>query len=400
MGLIRRFGDLIDAFVRGGDVDDAPVENVAAAAGSEDATPASVEQAEIAPAAAGGVKRRVAVLADLVAIAKDMGRVWPKVRSTVEHMEWLPRPGAPSGRRMSDVADALLDSVVAAADASIPRGEEARRLRPVLRDVRQALGLYAAHRIELARYVDPEATTAILAKERFLARIAQAGLDHLGIDWSDAAAIGTGIVDALGRTLPAEDARARYVPKTDRGRRYLDLPVAEQIAREASIGEPRVFQAQVDVVGLLATAVCASYEPAMRRAAAEKMRHWIVENLPSLPSDLRRAHADWMIDIQPRRMRSWEPVLIAEVALPQMPFAAFEDALAKRRFPTDAEQAATIVKGILVSFVREQHELHRAALEPVRDEYVAETRIEISVERQLALASATPAPAEMPAYAP
>lgn len=400
MGLIRKIGGLLDAFVRGG-VDDVPP--VAAAT---DEPPAGVpnDEAETEPAAAapaaGGVKRRVAVLADLVAISKDLGRVWPRVRIAVEQMEWLPAPGRPAGRHLADVADALLDGVVAAADASLPQGAEARRLRPILRDVRTALGIYASHRIDLARHADPDSATALLSRERFHARIAEEELDHLGIDWSDAATIGAGVVGALGRALPADDARARYVPKSDRGRRYLDLPVAEQVARERVVGEPRIFQAQVDVVGLLATSVCAAYEPTLRRATAEKLRHWIVENLPALQADLRRTYADWMIDIQPRRMRSWEPVVIAQVSLPRMPFAAFEDALALRRVPTDADQAATIVKSSLMTFVREQYELHREALDAVRDEYVAESRIEMAVEHQIAFATAPSERIEVRAPAP
>lgn len=401
MGLIRKIGGLLDAFVRRGADDDIP-NPVAAAAEEPSAGPdagAEVEPAPVAPAP-GGVARRVAVLADLVAISKDLGRVWPRVRTTVEHMDWLPPPGRQGERRLAEVVDALLDGVVAAADASLPPGREARRVRPVLRDVRKALGFYATHRIDLSRFGDPAGAAALKAEERLRARMAAEGLDHLRIDWSDAATIGSCLVEAVGRALPVGDVRARYVPRSDRGRRYLDLPVAQQVAREAAVGEPRIFQAQVDVVGLLATSVCAAYEPALRRATAEKLRHWIVENLPSLPSDLRRAYADWMIDIKPMRMRSWEPVTIAQVPLPRMPFAAFEDALAMRRIPKDADQAATIVKSSLMTFVREQYDLHREALEAVRDEYVAETRIEIAVERQMALATAPPMRSEIPAPAP
>lgn len=398
MGLIRKIGGLLDAFARRVADHDVPTP-----AATEEPSPAPGDGAEVEPAsvaAGGGVARCVAVLADLVAISKDLGRVWPRVRTTVERMEWLPPPGRQVERRLGEVVEALLDGVVAAADATMPRGGEARRLRPVLRDVRTALGFYATYRIDLSRHADPASAAVRLCGERFRARIASQKLDHLGIDWTDAATIGASVVEALGRTLPADDARARYVPRTERGRRYLDLPVAQQVAREAAMGEPRIYQAQVDVVGLLATSVCAAYEPGLRRATAEKLRHWIVENLPSLPSDLRRAYADWMIDIQPRRMRSWEPVLIAQVPLPRMPFAAFEDALAMRRLPTDADEAATIVKSALMTFVREQYDLHREALEAVRDEYVAESRIEIAVERQLAFATAHMEPVGIAAPAP
>jgi hypothetical protein len=398
MGLIRKIGGLLDAFARGG-ADDVSIP-VGAGAEPGATEPPEGTGEELPPPAAGGLSRRVAVLADLVTISKDLGRLWPRVRTTVERMEWLPPIGRPSERRLADVADALLDGVVAAADASMERGGDARRLRPILRDVRKVLGLYASYRIDGARHADQTSATALLSKGRFDARIAAEGLDHLGIDWTDAGTIGRSIADAFGRTLPADDIRGRYVPRSDRGRRYLDLPVARQVAREAELGEPRIFQAQVDVVGLLATAVCAGYEPALRRAAAEKMRHWIGENLPSLTTDLRRAHSDWMIDVRPQRMRSWEPILVEQVFLPRMPFAAFEDALASRRIPTDADQAATIVKSALSTFVLEQYDLHREMLDAIRDEYVAESRIEIAVERQMAFAAARIERTEIPVPTP
>lgn len=398
MRLIRKISGVLDAW---GDRIASAVEAFdpsPAAAGAPAETKSEAPPPSPRPAApSGGLKRRVAILADLVAISKDVGHVWPQVRATVERLDWLPPAGGSSRRSMKEVADALLDDVLAAADASLSPGEEARRLRPVLRDLREALGLYAEHRIELANHPDPASEPARLSKDRFLARVAERGLGHLGIDWSEAGAIGRSVVLALGRDLPAEDARARYVARSREGRRYLDMPVAEQVAREARIGTPRIFVARVDVVGLVAASVCGRYDPALRRATAEKLRHWIVENLPSLAADLRRVCGDWMIDIRPERMRSWEPVLVGEVALPQMPFAAFEDALARRRLPTDAAQAATIVKAALIPFVQRQCDLHREALEAVRDEYAAESRIEIAAEEQMAFAAE--AAVDRPAYA-
>ncbi|MGU3662441.1 hypothetical protein ACLBYM_37725, partial [Methylobacterium fujisawaense] len=119
---------------------------------------------------------------------------------------------------------------------------------------------------------------------RFLARLSDRGLDHLAIDWADAGTIGASLVGALGRDLPADDARARYVVRTREGRRYLDMPAADQAARERRLGEPRIFVARVDVVGPVAASVCSRYEPGLRRATAEKLRHWIVENIPDLPT--------------------------------------------------------------------------------------------------------------------
>jgi hypothetical protein len=75
------------------------------------------------------------------------------------------------------------------------------------------------------------------------------------------------------------------------------------------------------------------------------------------------------------------------VTLPQMPFAAFEDALARRRLPADPAQAATIVKAAMVAFVQRQCDLHRVALETVRNEYAAESRIEMAAEEQMAFAN-------------
>lgn len=392
MRFMRKISGLLDAWTdwiasHGAPVDvpvDAPVGEGAGAAEAS-VGPATAPERPAPPP--GGLKRRVAVLTDVVAITKDVGRVWPRVRATVESLDWLPPAGVPNPRAMKEVIDGLLDDVLAAADASLTPGDEARRLRPVLRDLRAALGLYAEHRVDSASYPDPASEPARASKERFLARVADRGLEHLGIDWSDAGTIGASVVGALGRDLPAEDARARYVVRTREGRRYLDMPAAEQVARERRLGEPRIFVARVDVVGLVAASVCSLYEPALRRATAEKLRHWIVENIPALPTDLRRACADWMIDIRPERMRSWEPISVAEVTLPQMPFAAFEDALARRRLPADPSQAATIVKAAMVAFVQEQCDLHRTALEAVRDEYAAESRVEIAAEEQMAFAT-------------
>lgn len=395
MRFMRKISGLLDAWTDWIASPGAPVDAPADASAGGVAVEA---EATVGPAAPperpapppGGLKRRVAVLTDVVAITKDVGRVWPRVRVAVERLDWLPPAGVPTSRAMKEVLHALLDDVLAAADASLTPGDEARRLRPVLRDLREALGLYAEHRVDSASYPDPTSEPARASRERFLARLADRGLDHLDIDWADAGTIGAGVVGALGRDLPADDARARYVVRTREGRRYLDMPAADQAARERRLGEPRIFVARVDVVGLVAASVCGRYEPTLRRATAEKLRHWIVENIPTLPTDLRRACADWMIDIRPERMRSWEPVSVVEVALPQMPFAAFEDALVRRRLPTDASQAATIVKAAVIAFVQEQCDLHRTALEAIRDEYAAESRIEIAVERQIAFASAPP----------
>lgn len=401
MRFIRKISGFLDAW---GDRLASAVESVdpsPTAAGAHAETKPETPPPSPRPAApAGGLKRRVAILTDLVAISKDVGHIWPQVRATVERLDWLPPAGRSSRRIMKEVADALLDEVLVAADASLSPGEEARRLRPVLRDLREALGLYAEHRIELANHPDPASEPVRLSKDRFLARVSDRGLGHLGIDWSDAGAIGRSIVLALGRDLPVEDARARYVARSREGRRYLDMPVAEQVAREARMGTPRIFVARVDVVGLVAASVCGRYDPALRRATAEKLRHWIVENLPQLTADFRRVCGDWMIDIRPERMRSWEPILVGEVSLPQMPFAAFEDALARRRLPADASQAATIVKAAVIAFVQEQGDIHRAALEAIRDEYATESRIEIAVEHQIAFASGPEERVEIRAHAP
>jgi len=392
MRFMRKISDLLDAWTDWIASPGAPVDAPADASAADGAGQAGATAGPAAPLERpapppGGLKRRVAVLTDVVAISKDMGRIWPKVRAAVDGLGWLPPAGVPTSRAMKEVLDALLDDVLAAADASLTPGEEARRLRPVLRDLREALGLYAEHRVDSAGYPDPASEPARLSRERFLARLSDRGLDHLAIDWSDAGTIGAGVVGALGRDLPADDARARYVVRTQEGRRYLDMPAADQAARERSLGEPRIFVARVDVVGLVAASVCSRYEPALRRATAEKLRHWIVENIPDLPTDLRRACPDWMIDIRPERMRSWEPISVVEVTLPQMPFAAFEDALARRRLPADPSQAATIVKSAMVSFVQQQCDLHRTALEAVRNEYAAESRVEIAAEEQMAAAT-------------
>lgn len=388
MRFMRRISDLLDAWT---DWVASPVAPVDAPADASAGGVAGEAEAVVGPTAPperpapppGGLKRRVAVLTDVVAISKDMGRIWPKVRAAVDGLGWLPPAGVPTSRAMKDVLDALLDDVLAAADASLTPGEEARRLRPVLRDLREALGLYAEHRVDSAGYPDPASEPARASRERFLARLSDRGLDHLAIDWSDAGTIGASVVGALGRDLPADDARARYVVRTREGRRYLDMPAADQAARERRLGEPRIFVARVDV----AASVCSRYEPALRRATAEKLRHWIVENIPDLPTDLRRACAEWMIDIRPERMRSWEPISVVEVTLPQMPFAAFEDALARRRLPADPSQASTIVKSAMVAFIQQQCDLHRTALEAVRNEYAAESRIEIAAEEQMAAAT-------------
>lgn len=392
MRFMRRISDLLDAWT---DWVASPGAPVVAAADASAGGFAGEAESMVGPAAPperpapppGGLKRRVAVLTDVVAISKDMGRIWPKVRAAVDGLGWLPPAGVPTSRAMKEVLDVLLDDVLAAADASLTPGDEARRLRPVLRDLREALGLYAEHRVDAAGYPDPASEPARASRERFLARLSDRGLDHLAIDWADAGTIGAGVVGALGRDLPADDARARYVVRTPKGRRYLDMPAADQAARERRLGEPRIFVARVDVVGLVAASVCSRYEPALRRATAEKLRHWIVENIPDLPTDLRRSCADWMIDIRPERMRSWEPISVVEVTLPQMPFAAFEDALARRRLPADPSQAATIVKSAMVAFIQQQCDLHRTALEAVRNEYAAESRVEIAAEEQMAAAT-------------
>ncbi|WP_408903098.1 hypothetical protein [Methylobacterium radiotolerans] len=392
MRLMRKISDLLDAWTDWIASPGAPVDAPADAsagdgAGEAEATAGPAPPPERPAPPPGGLKRRVAVLTDVVAISKDMGRIWPKVRAAVDGLGWLPPAGVPTSRAMKEVLDALLDNVLAAADASLTPGEEARRLRPVLRDLREALGLYAEHRVDSASYPDPASEPARLSRERFLARLSDRGLDHLAIDWADAGTIGASVVGALGRDLPADDARARYVVRTREGRRYLDMPAADQAARERRLGEPRIFVARVDVVGLVAASVCSRYEPGLRRATAEKLRHWIVENIPDLPTDLRRACADWMIDIRPERMRSWEPISVVEVTLPQLPFAAFEDALARRRLPADPSQAATIVKSAMAAFVQQQCDLHRTALEAVRNEYAAESRVEIAAEEQMAVAT-------------
>lgn len=341
------------------------------------------------------------VLADLVAIAKEMGAAWPEVPRAVEAMAWLPPPGQGNGRRLQDIAGALLDCAVGAADASLRDPAERRRMRPVLRDLREALEMYALHRVETSSFQGPASSREANAQSRFVQRMHERAFPTLAIDWSTPETIRAGVRSAVAGASPKSDPRARYVPSTLRGRRYDELPMMGQIRREESQGSPRMFSARVDVVGLLAARACAHYDLPLRRATADKLRPWILEHLPDLEAGLAQAFSDWMIDVQPGRLKSWQPIEVSEVELARMPYAAFEDALSTRALPKSGEEASTVVRSKLIAFVDAAYARERASIEAVRDEYAAESRVELQAERQVALALGdAQVPSQAPVYAP
>jgi hypothetical protein len=353
------------------------------------------------PVPQGRLKRRVQVLADLVAIAKEMGAAWPEVPRAVEAMAWLPPPGQGNGRRLQDVAGALLECAVGAADASLRDPAERRRMRPVLRDLREALEMYALHRIETSSFQGPAASREASAHARFVQQMDERAFPALGIDWSTPDTIRAGVRSAVAGASPKADPRSSYVPNTSRGRRYEDLPMMGQIRREEAQGSPRMFSARVDVVGLLAARACAHYDLALRRATADKLRPWILEQLPGLETGLAQAFSDWMIDVQPGRLKSWQPIEVSEVEFARMPYAAFEDALATRILPKSGEEAATVVRSKLIAFVDAAYARERASIDAARDEYAAESRVEMQAERQVALALGdAQAPSQAPVFAP
>ena len=174
-----------------------------------------------------------------------------------------------------------------------------------------------------------------------------------------------------------------------------------QIRREETQGSPRMFSARVDVVGLLAARACAHYDLPLRRATADKLRPWILEHLPGLETGLAQTFSDWMIDVQPGRLKSWQPIEVSEVELPRMPYAAFEDALATRALPKSGEEASTVVRSKLIAFVDAAYARERASIDAVRDEYAAESRVELQAERQVALALGdAQVPSQAPVFAP
>ena len=378
MDLIRGFEGVMDRFLGapsiGRPTSPPPAQSVSSASAA-DASP---------PAPQGRLKRHVQVLADLVALTKEMGVAWPRVIRAVETMAWLPPPGQANGRRLQDVACALLDSAVDAADASLRDPSERRRMRPVLRDLREALEMYANHRIEMSSVQNPTASRVANAREDFVRRMAERSFPTLDIDWSDPETIRAGVRRVVGRAPPESDARATYVASTSRGRRYEALPLTGQMQWEERLGAPHMFSVRVDVVGLLAARACAEYDLALRRATADKLRPWILEKLPGLEAGLTQAFSDWMIDVQPGRLRSWQPIEVSEIELSRMPYAAFEDAMAFRSLPRNREEAETVIRSKLIKFVDAVYMRDRASINAARDEYAAESRVEMQAERQVA----------------